>query len=146
MSMSFSRCLFGGGSSRYSVLISSVDMHTTLLLGFFIAVQSKNVEEFFGQRPVCLCSKSCRIVTNDGLRLVLSSLKRSVDRDHGLENLIGGEVLIDLVDADLCHGCSPVNLVDQETKELEVWIAVCTDIVDEVNGFRQTLYGEGRSG
>ena len=51
-----------------------------------------------------------------------------------VENLIGGEMLIDLVDTDFSHRCAPVNLVDQKPKEFEIWVAVGADIVDEVNG------------
>jgi hypothetical protein len=101
-----------------------------------MAVQSKNVEEFFGESPVCLCSKSRGVVTNNSLRFVLSSLKRGVDRNHGLEDLIGGKVLINLIDADLCHGRSLVHLIDQETKKFQIWITVCADIINKVNGFR----------
>ena len=88
-----------------------------------------------GERSVCLGSEGSRVVTNNGFRLVFSALKRSIHRDHGLENLIGGEMLIDLVDADFGHRCTPVNLVDHEPKEFEIWVAVGADIVNEVDGF-----------
>ena len=100
-----------------------------------MAIQSKDAKEFFGERSVRLGSEDRRVITNDGLRFVLRSLKCSVNRNHGFEDLIGGEMLIDLINADLRHRCAPVNLIDQEPKEFEIWIAVDANIVDEINGF-----------
>lgn len=97
------------------------------------------------ESPVRFRSKRRGIVADDGLARVFRPLECGVDGNHGREDLVGREMLGELINTDFGHGGPPIDLVDQEPEKPQVWVAMGANLLDEIHRLQQPLHREGRA-
>jgi hypothetical protein len=82
-------------------------------------------------------------IAQEGFPRRLGPLKRSVDRNSGVEHLILPENLLDLARQRPADEGTPVHLVDQQAQEAQILIVMGLDLLNQADRLDQPFHTEG---